>query len=117
MTVLRTVRGLGFWFCELFLLAQLLGVVPLMSAHANHVLKTREACAEGQAPVCLSHDDHGTADLNDECCALHGHLIAVIPSIASVDRTLFIKETDNSPQVKALTDVEPVLTDPPPKTL
>ena len=121
MSLLRTTRRLGSWFVGVFLLAQLAGVVPLMSAHAQHTLAASSLAtgdgvqAHGAIPWNEPHH-HGTADLSDECCALHGHLIAVVPNMWSAERGGFMKGREVAQPVNSLAGIEPTLADPPPKT-
>jgi hypothetical protein len=85
-------RRLVLWLLGLFLVAQVAGVVPLISVHLQHVIASEQDIAEDAASVDVSdhahhhhshhdigHHDHGATEPNDQCCTLHHHLAGVLP--------------------------------------
>jgi hypothetical protein len=83
---------LGQWLLGLFFVAQIAGVVPLTTAHLQHVSEIQrdiatDLVAAGAVSHAhrhhLSHDgdrhDHAAGDPADQCCTLHHHLAGVVP--------------------------------------
>jgi hypothetical protein len=88
-------RRLVPWLLGLFALAQVAGVVTLVSVHLQHVIASEQDIAKDAASTGISyhahhhhihdgsdHHDHGAADPNDQCCTLHHHLAGVLPHAA-----------------------------------
>jgi hypothetical protein len=88
-------RRLVLWLLGLFLVAQVAGVVPLISVHLQHVIASEQDIAEDSASIDVSdhvrhhhlhhgsgHHDHCATDPNDQCCTLHHHLAGVLPHAA-----------------------------------
>ena len=76
-----TMRRFGPWLLALFLIAQLAGVVPVMFDHAVHVFENQPALADANdhsAPGRHGDHRHGVGDVQDECCSLHHHLVAIM---------------------------------------
>jgi hypothetical protein len=99
MISVRTRRWFGRWLLGLFLIAQLAGVVPLVTVHLEHsIASEQDAAADsgdaGASAHAVSHvhhhhvhrgslpHDHGASDPNDQCCTLHHHLAGVLPDAA-----------------------------------
>jgi hypothetical protein len=99
---------LGRWLLGLFLIAQLAGVVPLVTVHLEHAIANEQDAAADAGDVgapahAVSHThhhhvhqgsgphDHGASDPNDQCCTLHHHLSGVLPEAVparSADRVV-----------------------------
>ena len=92
MFSLARLRRLGPALLGLFVLAQAVGMVPLISAHIQHTLETEQDVAadlreSGRVNHVHRHhlrDDsgqheHSTGDPGDQCCTLHHHLAGVVP--------------------------------------
>jgi hypothetical protein len=65
MTLMAAQRWLGPWFVGLFLIAQIVGVVPLISSHTAHVVETELVISKdnvGTGGIPQSHHHHGDAD-------------------------------------------------------
>jgi hypothetical protein len=92
-------RRLGRWLLGLFLIAQLAGVVPLVTVHLEHAIASEQDAAAdsgdvgapARAVIHVHHHhvhngsgphDHGASDPNDQCCTLHHHLTGVLPEVA-----------------------------------
>ena len=65
MITMAAMRRLGPWVVGLFLIAQIFGVVPLMSGHTAHVAETqlvlsKDSASTGSIPQ--GHHHHGDAD-------------------------------------------------------
>jgi hypothetical protein len=108
----------GPWFLGLFLIAQIVGIVPLMFDHAVHVFESQPALADAHdhsAPGRHRDHRHGVGDVQDECCALHHHLVGNFPFIApavpfSLPALPFV-----APPLRTLASADPVLLERPPK--
>jgi hypothetical protein len=124
---LAQLRCFGPLLLALFVLAQVAGVVPLISTHIQHVLETeQDIAADLSQSSSLDHvrhhharhdngpHEHGANDPNDQCCTLHHHLAGVIP-IASLagqrDLTLSIIVAPR----RSLAGIDPCTLERPPK--
>jgi hypothetical protein len=100
MISLRTRRRFRCWLLGVFLIAQLAGVVPLMTIHLEHAIASaQDAAADFGNADAVSHahhhhvhhgsgpHDHGASDPNDQCCTLHHHLAGVLPHAAAAGAT------------------------------
>lgn len=92
MFSLARLRCLGPALLGLFVLAQAAGIVPLISAHIQHALKTEQDIAadlreSGEVHHVHHHHlrdnsgqhEHSTSDPGDQCCTLHHHLAGLVP--------------------------------------
>jgi hypothetical protein len=92
-------RRFGGWLLGLFLIAQLAGVVPLVTVHLEHAIASeQDAAADSGDGAAVGHagshahhhhvhhgsgpHDHGASDPDDQCCTLHHHLSGVMPGLA-----------------------------------
>ena len=99
MISVRSRRWFGRWLLGLFLIAQLAGVVPLVTVHLEHAIASeQDAAADSDDTAATAHTvmhahhhhahhgsgphDHGASDPNDQCCTLHHHLAGVLPGFA-----------------------------------
>jgi hypothetical protein len=134
MISVRTRHWFGRWLLGLFLMAQLAGVVPLVTVHLEHAIASEQDAAAdsdktGAPAHVVSHahhhhvhhgsspHDHGASDPNDQCCTLHHHLAGVLPHAAparAADRVLAaIVSLPPAPLLPA----DPGLLERPPKLL
>jgi hypothetical protein len=134
MISVRARRWFGRWLLGLFLMAQLAGVVPLVTVHLEHAIASEQDAAAdsgetGTPAHVASHahhhhvhhgsspHDHGASDPNDQCCTLHHHLAGVMPHAAparAADRVLAVIV---SLPPAALVPADPGLLERPPKLL
>jgi hypothetical protein len=123
-------RRLGRWLLGLFLIAQLAGVVPLVTVHLEHAIASdQDAAADSGDGAAVSHahhhhvhhgsgpHDHGASDPNDQCCTLHHHLTGVLPEAAPARATDLVVAAVVSPRPAPLVPAEPGLLERPPKLL
>jgi Protein of unknown function (DUF2946) len=127
-------RRFGRWLLGLFLIAQLAGVVPLVTVHLEHAIASEQDAAadsgEGATAVhAVSHahhhhvhhgsspHDHGASDPNDQCCTLHHHLAGVLPGLAPAGVAGFVVATVVALLPTPLVPADPGLLERPPKLL
>jgi hypothetical protein len=96
---LTQLRRLGPLLLGLLLLAQAVGVVPMISLHIQHAFESGQDIAADLADSGrvnhvhhhhAHHDgqhEHGANDPNDQCCTLHHHLAGVLPIASSAARS------------------------------
>jgi hypothetical protein len=108
----------GPWLLALFLIAEVVGVVPLFSAHTHHVFESKQVVSGNEGITAVgprgTHHHHGIADLNDQCCAYH-HLAGVLPFIVGARPVKFAKAVIVMRQTRALLPSDPILLERPPK--
>jgi hypothetical protein len=123
-------RRLGRWLLGLFLIAQLAGVVPLVTVHLEHAIASeQDAAADSGDGAAVGHahhhhvhhgsgpHDHGASDPNDQCCTLHHHLTGVLPEAAPDRAVDLVVAAVVSPLPAPLAPAEPGLLERPPKLL
>jgi hypothetical protein len=127
MSSLRIKRCYGRWLLGLFLIAQIAGVVPLVSVRLQHVIAAGQDIVAGIAGAGIpdhalhhahqgtGHHDDGTADPNDQCCTLHHHLMGVLPHATGSDRNSLPIATIVSLPLRAFIPANPGLLERPPK--
>jgi len=111
-------RRLGPWLAGLFVIAQIFGVVSLISSHVAHIAETKVALfADGTTVGDIPHSRHYRGDADGfvqhrELKDLNGAFLgsAIRSSIVLVPAAL----ADEAP--RALPKAEPVHLDRPPKT-
>jgi hypothetical protein len=121
-------RRFGHWLLGLFLIAQLAGIVPLISVHLQHVVAGEQDIADDAASTSVAghahhhHDhkgsgrhDHGATDPNDQCCTLHHHLAGVLPNAAGANVNGISMMAFVSLPPRALVPADPGLPERPPK--
>jgi len=112
-------RRFGPWLLGLFLLAQIVGVVPVMFDHAMHVFESQPAVSSAHdhsAPGRHGDHRHGVADVKDECCSLHHHLAGVLPFALRAVAISFVAVLMVVPPARALASADPILLERPPKS-
>jgi hypothetical protein len=134
MISVHTRRWFGRWLLGLFLIAQLAGVVPLVTVHLEHAIASEQDAAadsddSGTSAQASSHahhhhvhhgsgpHDHGASDPNDQCCTLHHHLAGVLPGLAPADVAAVVVTAIVSMRPAPLVPAEPGLLERPPKLL
>jgi hypothetical protein len=123
-------RRCGRWLLGLFLIAQLAGVVPLVTVHLEHAIASeQDAAADSGDGHAMSHahhhhvhhgsgpHDHGASDPNDQCCTLHHHLSGVLPAAAPARVADLVVTAILAPPPVPLVPAEPPLLERPPKAL
>jgi hypothetical protein len=118
LTFLHAKRRVGPWFLGLFLVAQIVGIVPVMFDHAVHVFESQPALADAHdhsAPGRHGDHRHGVGDVKDECCALHHHMVGVIPFMARVVAFSLPALPFVAPPLRTLASADPALLERPPK--
>jgi hypothetical protein len=118
LTSLHAKRRFGPWFLGLFLIAQIAGIVPVMFDHAVHVFESQPALADAHdhsAPGRHGDHRHGVEDVKDECCALHHHLVGVIPFVAPAVAFSPPASPFVAPPLRTLASADSVLLERPPK--
>ena len=127
-------RRFGRWLLGMFLIAQLAGVVPLVTVHLEHAIASeQDAIADsgdgGTTAHAVNHihhhhmhhgsgpHDHGASDPNDQCCTLHHHLSGVMPGLAPAGAIDPILAAIVAPPPAPLVPADPGLLERPPKHL
>ena len=115
------------WALGLFLFAQLAGVIPLLGAHAQHIL-TDEHEIVSQAVLTATtrqvnfhhndnngqHRDHKSTEADDQCCTVH-LLAAVVPMGSSANRHEIASACPNLRALVQLDGTDSIPLDRPPK--
>jgi hypothetical protein len=123
-------RRFGRWLLGLFLIAQLAGVVPLVTVHLEHAIASeQDAAADSGDGAGVGHahhhhvhhgsgpHDHGASDPNDQCCTLHHHLAGVLPEGAPARVADLVVAAIVAPRPAPLVPADPGLLERPPKLL
>jgi hypothetical protein len=123
-------RRFGYWLLGLYVIAQLAGVVPLVSVHHQHVVAGEQDIAAdvaGTGGAAHAHHhhvhqgsgehDHGAADPNDQCCTLHHHLAGVLPYAVGASGRDLVVAAIVSPLPATFVPADPGLLERPPKLL
>jgi hypothetical protein len=114
-----TMRRFGPWLLGLFLIAQLVGIVPVMFDHAVHVFESQPALAgahDHSAPGRHGDHRHGVGDVKDECCSLHHHLVGIVHFPIPTAAFLLTAVLLVVPPLRTLASADPILLERPPKS-
>jgi hypothetical protein len=124
---LAQLRCFGPFLLALFVLAQVAGVVPLISVHIQHALETEQDIAADlsqssgidhvqhhHARHDIGQHDHGANDPNDQCCSLHHHLTGVIAIPSSASQRTVTLSIVVAPR-RSLAGIDPRTLERPPK--
>jgi hypothetical protein len=124
---LTELRCFGPFLLGLFVLAQVAGVVPLISTHIQHALETEQDIAvELSQSSSIDHvhhhharhdsgqREHGADNPNDQCCVLHHHLAGVITIVSIASRRSVTLSIVVAPR-RSLTGTDPRTLERPPK--
>jgi hypothetical protein len=101
MFSLAQLRRLGPSLLGLLLLAQVVGIVPMITTHIQHAFENDQDVAADVSESArvahvhhhhVHHEDgqphrHDSTDPNDQCCTLHHHLAGVIPLATGISRS------------------------------
>jgi hypothetical protein len=110
------VRWLGPWLLGLFVVAQAVGVLPLMLDHTLHAYESQTVDNhDHSAPGRHGDHRHGAADVKDECCWLN-HLTGVATFSLRAAPTSFVATKLIFQSPKVLVANAPNRLDRPPKT-
>jgi hypothetical protein len=118
MTSMAAQRWLGSWLVGLFLIAQIVGVVPLISGHTAHVAETELIVSKDNgstATVPQGHHHHDDADgfiQNHELQDLNGAFTYVVTC-----EIAFVHVAITAFAPKAVAETHPALLERPPKHL
>jgi hypothetical protein len=120
MTFVRTIRCLRASLLALFVVAQVIGVIPLIYEHTLNVYEATPVAAHGHAHVkpTVANPDadhhHGALDLHDQCCALHT-LAGPLPHVIDAVPANFLSVRITPDALIALTGGNPTILDRPPR--
>lgn len=118
MIPMTALRRLGPWLVGLFLIAQVFGVVPLISGHTAHVAETQLILSKDNAStgsIPQRHHHHGDADgfiQHHELQDLNGALTCLVSC-----EIVFVHVAITAYVPNALTEADPILLKRPPKPL
>lgn len=120
-------RRLGPLVLWLVLVAQAAGIAPLISTYVQHAIENaQDVAADLAAGHAADHlhrhhahhegggHEHGAADPNDQCCALH-HLAGVLPAASPAIRSGLTASVAMAPLRSALAGIDPGTLERPPK--
>jgi hypothetical protein len=117
MILTAAMRRLGPWLIGLFLIAQIFGVVPLMSCHSAHAAGGNfllSACEDG--PDTHSPGHHHPGDSDD---AAHHHALqdlnGVLAWVPDRNEIALVHIAVTPRAARALTEADPVLLERPPR--
>jgi hypothetical protein len=128
MISLARLRRLGPSLLGLLLLAQVAGIVPLISIHIQHAFENdQDVAADVSETGRVTHvhhhhvhheggqsHQHDGSDPNDQCCTLHNHLAGVLPLATGVSLGGLTIQVAAAPP-RALDGTEPGSPERPPK--
>ena len=120
MTFVRTIRCLRASLLALFVVAQVVGVIPLIYDHTLNVYEATPVAAHGHALVkaTVGNPDadhhHGALDLHDQCCALHT-LAGPLPHVIDAVSVNFLSVRRTPEALIVLTGGNPSVLDRPPR--
>jgi hypothetical protein len=112
------VRRLGTWFVGLFLIAQIFGVVPVLSEHTSHVVET---LLTSQGSTSNAHTPHGRHFHDDgDGFIQHHELQDIVGTITCLNGQceiafVYVDHADYVPA--ALVEGDPILLERPPKPM
>ena len=120
MTFLRAILCVRAFLLALFVLSQVVGVIPLIYDHTLNVFETAPVAAHGHShvkPTAANPDadhHHGVLDLHDQCCALHT-LAGPLPHLIDAAPVDFAGIRMMPDELVALTGNDPPALDRPPR--
>jgi hypothetical protein len=122
MALVRAIRCLRASLLAIFVIAQVVGVIPLLYDHTLNLYETTPAAAHNHPHVqpTLANPDadhhHGALGLHDQCCTSHT-LAAPLPQVTGVGQVHFGSEPFFLVELTALFGRNPAILDRPPKPL
>lgn len=120
MTFLRTICCLRACLMALFVVAQVVGVVPLICDHTLNVYEAAPVAAHRHLPIkaTVANPDadhhHGVLGLHDQCCALHT-LAGPLPHVLDTAPVGFTRGGIVRDELIVLTGGNPGVLDRPPR--
>jgi hypothetical protein len=101
MFSLAKLRRLGPSLLGLLLLAQVVGIAPMITTHIQHAFENdQDVAADVSESGRVAHvhhhhvhheggqpHQHDSTDPNDQCCTLHHHLAGVVPLATCISRS------------------------------
>jgi hypothetical protein len=120
MTLVRTIRCLRASLLAIFVVARVMGVIPLLHDHTLNVYEAAPVAAHNHPHVhpTFAHPDadhhHGALGLHDQCCTLHT-LTAPLPQTTGVVRVHFASEPIFAVELTVPSGGNPTVLDRPPK--
>jgi hypothetical protein len=120
MTFVRAIRCLRASLLAIFVVAQVVGVIPLIYDHTLNVYEITPVASHAHPNVrpTLTNPDadhhHGALDLHDQCCALHT-LAGTLPHVIEPAQVSFISVRIIPEELIALTGGNPAVLDRPPR--
>ena len=120
MLFVRTIHYFRACLLSLFVVAQVVGVVPLMYDHTLNIYETAPVAVHEHRLVnpSVANPDadhhHGLLDLHDQCCALHT-LAGPLPRVIVATPAHFVSVRIVITEAIALGGGKPSLPDRPPK--
>jgi hypothetical protein len=120
MIFVRTTHCVRASLLALFVLSQVVGVIPLLYDHTLNVFETAPVAAHGHSHVksTAANPDadhhHGALDLHDQCCALHT-LAGPLPYVIDAAPVDFASIRIMPDELAALTGNDPPFLDRPPR--
>jgi len=114
-----TMRSLSIWFVGLFLIAQLFGVVSLLSEHTAHVAASEWLASQGSAStenIPESRHHRGDADSSIQYHELQD-LNGTLTCLSSLCEIAFIPASNITCVPAFLVDGDPVVLERPPKPM
>jgi hypothetical protein len=122
MTFLRTICCLRACLMALFMVAQVVGVVPLICDHTLNIYEAAPVAAHRHLPIksTVATPDadhhHGALGLHDQCCALHT-LAGPLPYVFDTAPTDFAGGRIVQDELIALSGGSPGVLDRPPRPM
>jgi hypothetical protein len=122
MSFVRKVRLLRTWVLGLYVIAQVVGVIPLVYDQTLNIYETTPVAGHfhvhlaGNTAQPDADHHHGLLDRNDQCCVLHS-LTAPLPCAVTLAPVETVGMPVSPTQVIALVSRHPTRLDRPPKSL
>jgi len=118
MAVLLNKRRVRCFLLGLFVIAQLVGVVPLLATHTLDVFDRQQVMLDVHGLGSIDKSDHHPGSgCCDQCCTLSHHLVGVV-GLPFIIAQAVVRVTRVAPRPLArLTSGGPFLLDRPPKIL
>ena len=114
-----TMRSLGTWFVGLFLIAQIVGVVSLLSEHTAHVAGTELLASQGS--VSTGNIPNGRHHCGDADGFIQDHelqdLNGTLTYLSRLCEIAFVPASNIAYVPAVLVDGDPIVLDRPPKPM
>jgi hypothetical protein len=122
MCLWQAMRSSAPLLLGLFMIAQVVGVAPLLSLHAADAFEEPSTGSDrNYAGAFATHHhadhQHQGGDVRDECCAVHHHLAGVLPHAFDAVDVVFVIARTAVPPLAPVETAYPTLPERPPKLL